>query len=43
MKYIFESEEEKVRTTIKDKNYLYCVLFDSQCVRSDVITYGFLW
>ena len=41
MKYDFESEQEKLRTKIKDKNSLYCVLFDSHCVRSDVIPYGF--
>ena len=28
---------------IKDNNSLYCILFDSHCMRSDVIPYGFLW
>ena len=40
--YISESEEEKLRQKIKDNNSLYCVLFDSQCVLFDVISYGFL-
>ena len=40
---ISKSEEEKLRTRIKDNNSLYCALFDSHCVRSDVILCGFLW
>ena len=32
----------KIETKINGNNSLYCVLFDSHCLRSDVIPYGFL-
>ena len=31
------------RRKIKGNNYLHCVLFDSHCVKSDIIPCGFLW
>ena len=33
----------KFKQKIKDNNYLYCVLYDSHCVRSEVIPFTFLW
>ena len=40
---LYSFVEEKFRTKMKDKDSLYSVLFDSHCVKSDVIPYVFLW